>query len=857
MAEDININKAATRPWTVLPSSWRLQPKYSNLSLSASERDSKDDGPSRLKTGSNTSLDLLGAPRRDHQEGEEWIKGALFCTWGASIILALNSIMAIVATGIGYAKPSNKGQLESIALTLLLAASNYVMQCLGAPSRSDVDQAHKQRKWLDIGTFSMRNFAAMDGWRKILWTLLLISSTPIHMIYNSVVFSSISTLDYATVLIPEDLASSESLASSERLAGGENAADSFTQVVGTSPIHLRAEIFNGTFQNTSVPDCMNKYNAEFNTQLGTLIFTVDRRYFHNTSSLFGLFGDSVGSRTSIYTFLQSLESIRGQSAAQKAINDGNVTAHGLHWAYRPWNFSIPDPLPESNTYNFTLNTTAFSYDPKYSDTLNHDISVLSAYLAMYNPDRQSLGTFLATPSHWANSSWAANITFELDNRPVYPQMVYASTIGRGTELPLSGCMTKGKDQRCQLYFSPPIAIAAIVSNVIKVVRMYLTARTSRKNILLTVGDALCSFLMSPDPTTEGQCLVSRADISRGRTSWTAMTIWTRLNQSQGYRQQESVGSTAYIPLIDALSRTNTPFMDCPKMLPDKKRWCQAASAKRWTATLGFLGGCVATSVFLLVLSLTDTTNGSIPKAWTLGFGKASGQTMVQAPGISTAMISLVLLSNTPQMVLSILYFLCNSLMTCMLIADDYDDYATQRKHLRVSWPKGQQRSTYYLSLPYRYSAQLILFSVLMHWLLSQSIFFVNIQSYGVHDKLSTFRSSRGCGYSPISIFIGLLVSSVAILALLGLSCRRLKSCMPLATYCSAAISAACHPPPDYHDATLKPVMWGEVPRDMSDGLDGDRSTAYNGAGPDSLEAYAHCTFTSKEVVTPNPVRLYR
>lgn len=193
----------------------------------------------------------------------------------------------------------------------------------------------------------------------------------------------------------------------------------------------------------------------------------------------------------------------------------------------------------------------------------------------------------------------------------------------------------------------------------------------------------------------------------------------------------------------------------------------------------------------------------------------------------------------------------------MLIADEYDDYATQRKPLRVSWPRGQQRSTYYLSLPYRYSAPLILFSVLMHWLLSQSIFFVNIQSYDVHDQLSTSTSSRGCGHSPISIFIGLLVSSVAILTLLGLSCRRLKSRMPLATHCSAAISAACHPPPDDDDAALKPVMWGEVPRDMSDGPAGDRPTAYNGAGPDSLEVYAHCTFTSKEVITPNPVRLYR
>ena len=203
MAEDIN--KDAAQPWTALPSSWRPQPRFSSLSRSVSEREVKDGGTSSLITAvSTTSLTLPGAPRRDYQEGEEWIKGALLCTWGAGIVLALNFVMAIVATGISYSKPSNKRRFQSIALydgdcsvsshwatglhllinllsTLLLAASNYVMQCLGAPSRSDVDQAHKQRKWLDIGTFSVRNFAVMDTRRKILWTLLLLSSTPIHM----------------------------------------------------------------------------------------------------------------------------------------------------------------------------------------------------------------------------------------------------------------------------------------------------------------------------------------------------------------------------------------------------------------------------------------------------------------------------------------------------------------------------------------------------------------------------------------------------------------------------------------------------------------------------------------------------
>src|ERR1700743_2763837 len=41
--------------------------------------------------------------------------------------------------------------------TVLLAASNYAMQCLSAPTRQDVDTAHKGRFWVDIGVISMRN----------------------------------------------------------------------------------------------------------------------------------------------------------------------------------------------------------------------------------------------------------------------------------------------------------------------------------------------------------------------------------------------------------------------------------------------------------------------------------------------------------------------------------------------------------------------------------------------------------------------------------------------------------------------------------------------------------------------------
>ncbi|KAL4778392.1 hypothetical protein BJX76DRAFT_352648 [Aspergillus varians] len=812
---------------------------------------------------------MPGSLVREYEEGKEWIKGAVICTWGTGFILALNVILSIVAMGIGYSKSLNQGLFQSISLydgnctvsnrwatglhllininsSSLLAASNYVMQCLAAPSRSDVDKAHKQRKWLDIGTFSLRNLAVMDAKHCILWALLLLSSTPIHMIYNSVVFPSISTFDYAPVLIPDDLSPSEPLT-----AGGDETANFITKV-GIDPAVLQVEIFNGTFRNLSTQDCFKMYNVELNTHLGTPVFTAGRQYFHNATSLFGSFGEQPYSSTEVYIYLNAYETW-GTGSADQMVNNNNVSVHGGHWAYRLWNFTLPAPVSVDNisfftTYNiWELRNSDFS---TINVPMGHDLATLDDYMITYNPDREELGAFLKTPSHWANSTWAASLKFQLGNKSIFANSVGPNSAVGPTRIPVSQCMSKSRDQRCQLFFSPAIAIAVIISNVIKLACMYLTARTGRTNILLTLGDAISSFLMRPDPTTEGQCLMSRADAFQSDKSPTAVTIG-RLR-----RRRRSVDSTMDIPLVDTVSTTGS-LPHGPTTLPTRKRRFQAASGNRWAATFIFLFGCLAASIYLFCIALSSSA-GSIPGAWRLGFGKASEATMIWDENISDAMISLVLLSNTPHMVLSILYFLCNSLMTCMLLAAEWSNYATQRQPLRVSWPKGQQRSKYYLSLPYQYSVPLVLFSVLMHWFLSQSIFFVYIQSFGLENEPNK-RSTRGCGYSPIAMFFVLILAFVGMLALLGVSIRPLNSRMPLVSSCSAAISAACHPPPDDHEAALKPVIWGEiVSLEECNGRDQNWfSTGHRPSTQDSaMPKYAHCTFTSHVVNPPRPGQLY-
>ncbi|RAK99651.1 uncharacterized protein BO80DRAFT_503133 [Aspergillus ibericus CBS 121593] len=750
--------------------SWKWPDKIRYATISSQKWEEERPVWTRIQTQFSLPFSKTAVQR---PPDEEWIQGVLVGTWTAGGILILNVILALVATGISYSMTADTRSwisaevhnghctlssrwatgihvIINLLSTALLEASNYAMQCLSGPSRADVDKAHRKRRWLDIGVMSFRNFKVMTVKRKILWLVLLLSSVPIHMIYNSVISSSISTFDYGMILIPDNLSPTESLVSTDE-------ASAFYDVVGSTPEVIRTEIFNGTFQNVSNLECLKKYDVQFNTHLGTLIFVAERQYFANDSSLQA----SLYYGSSVYDYVKTV----GKSRAEAAIDEGHWMAAGKAWDF-------------------------------YDD---------------YNED----------PS-----------------------------------IPISHCMQKTMTQRCRLLFSPSIALAVILFNLAKVICMYLTAKTDRSEIFLRVGDAVSSFLANPDPTTEGRCLMSRKDMTRGPYRWEPVPRWKSFVRRQIHRYRAETH-----PMLEPAPCSQET---APRKLPTRKRWFQAATKTRWATALIMFSLCILVSIFIELLISSD--GWSLAEQWRLGFGKANSKTNIEFP--ITNMIFLVLISNSPQLVFSILYFLCNTLLSCMLVTAEYNDYAIHRKPLRVSWPQGEQRSTYYLSLPYRYGIPLFLLSVTLHWLLSESFFYVNITAYDIFGHLDQAESTRGCGFSPFAIFLILILEGVVLFTLLTLAIRPFKSPMPIAAHCSAAISAACHPPSGDRDAGLKAVMWGEVasnsaddglfPVDLTTSHDtGTEAESEAAVGLVSKTTYPHCTFTSKEVTMPRTDRLYR
>ncbi|CAD6586365.1 MAG: hypothetical protein ASARMPRED_002513 [Alectoria sarmentosa] len=207
----------------------------------------------------------------------------------------------------------------------------------------------------------------------------------------------------------------------------------------------------------------------------------------------------------------------------------------------------------------------------------------------------------------------------------------------------------------------------------------------------------------------------------------------------------------------------------------------------------------------------DSTPTNLIALWKEGLGAVSDHELIGRGfngSVTQTFLETVLLANAPQLLFSFLYYLYNGLLTCMSVAEEQSQHGVARKSLRVSAPVSNQRSTWFLSLPYRYGVPLIICSGLLHWLVSQAMFFVRVLMYNDDGSVEFASSASRVGFSPIGIILAFTFASILVdaLAAVGFINRfpRGERAMPLISTCSAAITAAGHPPEDDRDAYLLP-----------------------------------------------------
>ncbi|MDI1492690.1 MAG: hypothetical protein OHK93_004472 [Ramalina farinacea] len=336
-------------------------------------------------------------PKQSWRDG--YHVGVLCCTTTAAVVLLINVILCAVASakheiagGFGTLFEGDCDKVKRVNLwlhllinilsTLLLGASNYTMQCVSAPTRTDIDKAHRNHSWMDIGIPSVRNLGRISWPRKILWCCLILSSVPLHLIYNSVIFSSTSIASSNAFIVTSDFLSGAPYTSPDPDHPVD--ADLLGRLQG---FRDWAKVNNSSRVSLTSKDCINTYGK---------------------SDLVSEWGDSL------------------------AILERQSTGNS---------FVAVSGAPEIRGRKFAR--------------------IFCGYTALICKGN--------------------NLTY------------YENLISQ----PISSCVGTKVNQHCQVRFSVGLMIGVIICNVIKLICMCLVVWKADPRLLVTLGDALVSFLENP------------------------------------------------------------------------------------------------------------------------------------------------------------------------------------------------------------------------------------------------------------------------------------------------------------------------------------------------------------------------
>ena len=417
---------------------------------------------------------------------------------------------------------------------------------------------------------------------------------------------------------------------------------------------------------------------------------------------------------------------------------------------------------ESSLLDFTFSTIDGSWD-----TAGGSTAWICAYLPKYWNS--------ASPPSCLASDVIANITNITSVQTLYEKPIWV-IMG----FPIQYCLSEVvDDQHCQLQMSTLIMVVVLVCNLIKTIVMTLSLRHMGGEMLVTIGDAAVSFLKDEDMNTLSDRLVSKDYLPDPCWSGDSLKVRTW--------------------------RDNT------------KRWWQAPSLLLWCWcvllwTCAFIIACV-----LLPRSLNQLTINGVPtnlrSLWNQGFGTVHNNNLVKlgkAQSYQNGVIGMVLLSNLPQILITGMYLAYNSIFTCMISNDEWVRFGSKRKPLRVSAPRGDQRSTYFLQLPYALSIPLLCSSALLHWLVSQSVFLARIRIFDMFGQENQDANITTVGYSCIALILATTVGGGMIICCIALGFRHYPVGAPAISNSSRRISAACHPPKDELCIAYKAVQWGVI-----------------------------------------------
>lgn len=363
--------------------------------------------------------------------------------------------------------------------------------------------------------------------------------------------------------------------------------------------------------------------------------------------------------------------------------------------------------------------------------------------------------------------------------------------------------------RCRLLAEPIFWWLITISNLVIAACLSFMAWFHRSAPLVTIGDAIDSFLTEPPPPDSKT--IPRSSCTYHHASFT----------------------NVFRPPLP-------PRAYSPKATP---MW-KSVSLTRWSLTMVWFLYLLSQCVLFFAKALVEenaSTHKSIKSFFAFNFDSSidSEHTLYQISSSDDVDIvprrwRLVLIANTPQVFLSLTYLFFNNILTKMVAEREWHSFyvrggdqnkmkkeKTKRwihlpttlrskekeketptpnpnpKTLRTSHPRGLQRSTFFLSLPYRYALPFVLVSSVMHWLMSQCLYFTEVDFVEL-DGFSLNKSNpttSTLGYSTWALFWVIVLGTFSWTAILGMALLgKYPAGMPVMGGCSGVVAAACFGP---------------------------------------------------------------
>ena len=345
--------------------------------------------------------------------------------------------------------------------------------------------------------------------------------------YNSAVFSALGTHEYGVFLASADFDFNHPP------KNGLDYAHCSEENFSMYTTDFYADV--SKFEILDTQDCHNTYAADYLADRGTLMLISNNITVDNGSLRWVTMGNSPQQYSS-NSFSWICESDPSYPSVTYNVSDleddcmkypclrrclkgtckpeclGYWSVSSIPWSVPLLNVTIPPRAPYNISFNVNRDDIATD---RYALGDKEDVSSLIDFLQGY-PQANELQRYLNDATHWKDSSWAKNTEIH--------DMGFACALETvNPVLPVTSvdyCLSQKVEEKCQLLFSLPICITVIICNAVKIVCMLVTARDDRKEIFLTVGDAISSFLRRPDRNTKDRCLLSRRNISgKGPYIW--------------------------------------------------------------------------------------------------------------------------------------------------------------------------------------------------------------------------------------------------------------------------------------------------------------------------------------------------